>query len=48
MRLTMDTNAASIIVPAVAKLYRRITNPTLAIRRIGLTCNDAQEDREEL
>ena len=48
VRLTTQTNVASRIVPAVAKLYRRITNPTLAIRRIGLTCNDVQEDREEL
>lgn len=48
VQLTTETNVASIIVPAVAKLYRRITNPTLAIRRIGLTCNDVQEDREEL
>lgn len=48
VRLTTQTNAASVILPAVAKLYRRITNPTLAIRRIGLTCNDVQEDREEL
>ena len=48
VRLTTETNVASVIVPAVAKLYRRITNQTLAIRRIGLTCNDVQEDREEL
>lgn len=48
VRLTTQTNAAIVILPAVAKLYRRITNPTLAIRRIGLTCNDVQEDREEL
>ena len=48
VRLTTETNVAETIVPAVAKLYRRITNPTLAIRRIGLSCNDVQEDREEL
>lgn len=48
LRLTTQTNAASVILPAVAKLYRRIINPTLAIRRIGLSCNDVQEDREEL
>ncbi|MBQ5769981.1 MAG: hypothetical protein IIW08_02260, partial [Clostridia bacterium] len=48
VRVTTETNVAGIIVPAVAKLYRRITNPTLAIRRIGLSCNDVQEDREEL
>ena len=48
VRLTTETNIANTIVPAVAKLYRRITNPTLAIRRIGLSCNDVQEQREEL
>ena len=48
VRLTTETNVAETIVPAVAKFYRRITNPTLAIRRIGLSCNDVQEDREEL
>ena len=48
VRLTTQTNAASVILPAVAKLYRRITNPTLAIRRIGLTCNDVREDTNEL
>ena len=48
VRLTNETNAAGVIVPAVAKLYRRVTNPTLAIRRIGLSCNDVQEDRDEL
>jgi DNA polymerase V len=45
---TTETNVASIIVPGVAKLYRRITNPTLAIRRIGLTCNDIHTDTDEL
>ena len=48
VRLTTETNVASVIVPAVAKLYRRITNPTLAIRRIGLSCNDIREDTNEL
>lgn len=48
VRLTTETNVASIIVPAVAKLYRRITNPTLAIRRIGISCNDVREDTNEL
>jgi len=48
VRLTTQTNVASRIVPAVAKLYRRITNPTLAIRRIGLSCNDIREDTNEL
>lgn len=45
---TSQTNVASMIVPGVAKLYRHITNPSLAIRRIGLTCNDVQVDTDEL
>ena len=48
VRLTTETNVASEIVPQVAKLYRRITNPTLAIRRIGLSCNDVRTDTNEL
>lgn len=48
VRFTTETNVASMIVPGVAKLYRRITNPSLAIRRIGLTCNDVQVDTDEL
>ena len=45
---TIPTNVASIIVPEITKLYQRITNPTLAIRRIGLSCNDVQKDQNEL
>lgn len=48
IRFTTPTNVASVIVPEVAKLYRRITNPTLAIRRIGVSCNDVVEDHNEL
>ena len=48
VRLTTETNVAGVIVPEVAKLYRRITNPILAIRRIGLSCNDVREDTNEL
>lgn len=28
-------------------MYRRIADPSFAIRRIGLTCNDVQEDHNE-
>ena len=48
VRFLSETNIASSIVPGVAQLYRRITNPTLPIRRIGLTCNDVQVDTDEL
>lgn len=48
VRLNTETNIASAIVPEVAKLYRRITNPSLAIRRINLSCNDIKEDSNML
>lgn len=48
VRLTTQTNVAGVIVPAVANLYRRITNPLMAIRRINLSCNDVREDQNEL
>ena len=35
-------------MPAVANLYRRITNPLMPIRRINLSCNDVREDQNEL
>lgn len=47
-RFASQTNVASMIVPGVTKLYQHVTNPTLPIRRIGLTCNDVQTDTEEL
>ena len=48
VRLTTQTNVASVIVPAVAKLYQRIVNPSLPIRRINLSCNDIRVDQNEL
>ena len=42
-----ETNVASKIVAEVSKLYHRIVDPAFAIRRIGLSCNDVQEDRDE-
>lgn len=42
-----ETNVASTIVAEVSKLYRRIVDPSFAIRRISLTCNDVQEDTDE-
>lgn len=47
-KLTMETNAASVIVPAVASLYRRIVNPAYVIRRIGISCNNVVEDHGAL
>ena len=47
-RLSFETNAAAIIVPAVGALYRRIVNPSYGIRRINLTCNDVVNDLDHL
>ena len=44
-KLACETNADSIIVPAIATLYKRIVNPAYAIRRICLCCNSVVEDR---
>lgn len=43
-RLSFETNASSVIVPAVGALYRRIVNPSYGIRRVSLTCNDVVKD----
>ena len=45
VKLSSETNAYSIIVPAVAALYQRIINPSLAIRRIGLCCHSIVPDQ---
>ena len=42
---TCETNADSIIIPAIATLYKRIVNPAYAIRRICLGCISVVEDR---
>lgn len=44
-KLAVETNASSIIVPAIAALYRRIVNPAYGIRRVCLSCNDVVEDQ---
>ena len=44
-KLSAETNASSIIMPAIATLYRRIVNPVYGIRRICLSCNNVVEDR---
>jgi len=47
-KLAMETNAASVIVPAVAALYRRIVNPSYPIRRVCISCNNVVEDQGAL
>lgn len=44
---TVATDASSIIIPAVAKLYRRITEPDHPIRRIFVNFNDIKEKDSE-
>lgn len=46
-KLSMETNSASIIIPAIRNLYRRIVNPAYEIRRICLSCNNVVPDRGE-
>lgn len=43
-KLTSETNAASVILPAIGALYRRIVNPAYGIRRVCLSCNNVVED----
>ena len=47
-QITMETNADSLIVPAVAALYERIVDSSCAIRRINLTCNNVRQENEIL
>lgn len=44
-KLSSETNVASVIVPAVSALYRRIANPAYVIRRICLSCNNVIQDQ---
>lgn len=44
-KLAMQTNADTIIIPAIEILYRRIVNPAYVIRRICLCCNNVAEDQ---
>lgn len=46
-KLSMETNSASIIIPAIRNLYRRLVNPAYGIRRICLSCNNVVPDRGE-
>lgn len=45
VKLTAETNADSIIMPAVAALYQRIVNPSFAIRRVCICCNNIVPDQ---
>ena len=47
-QLAYETNAASVIVPAIGALYRRIVNPAYGIRRVCLCCNNVIADQGHL
>lgn len=40
-----QTNADSLLIPAIATLYKRIVNPSYPIRRICLCCNSVTEEQ---
>ena len=44
-KLGVETNTASMLVPAIQTLYRRIVDPRYMIRRVCLSCNNVVEDR---
>ena len=44
-KLGIETNAASMLVPAIETLYRRIVDPRFVIRRVCISCNNVVEDQ---
>lgn len=46
-KLTKDTSADSIILPAVKQLYEQIVDRKKLVRRISITCNNVSEHSEE-
>lgn len=49
--LGMNTNASSVIIPAVVSLYERIVDGSKAVRRLNITCNnvvDADAEPQQL
>ena len=43
-KLGIETNTASMLVPAIETLYRRTVDPRFVIRRVCLSCNNVVED----
>ena len=43
-KLATETNLASMLVPAIETLYRRIVDPRFLIRRVCLSCDNVVED----
>lgn len=44
-KLGIETNAASMLVPAIETLYRRIVDPRFVIRRVCISCNNVVKDQ---
>ena len=42
--LATETNADTMLIPAVTALYRRIVDPAYPVRRINITCNNVVKD----
>lgn len=43
-KISSQTNADSLLIPAISTLYQRVVNPAYPIRRICLCCNNVAED----
>lgn len=43
-KVASQTNADSLLIPAISTLYQRIVNPAYPIRRICLCCNNVAKD----
>ena len=44
-KVALQTNADTLLIPAIATLYQRIVNPSYPIRRICLCCNNVIEEQ---
>ena len=42
--LAVETNADSLMIPAISALYRRIVNPRYPVRRMNICCNNVVPD----
>lgn len=42
--LDFETNADSVMIPAVVALYQRIVNPLISIRKVTITCNEVRPE----
>ena len=42
--LDVETNSDLLLIPAAAKLYQRIVNPSYGIHRVNITCNNVMPE----